>query len=191
MEVRKRPVHEKEIEVVEPEIAEGPLAGGDDVLGRVPVVPYFRGDPEILACDPAADDGLQSGADLRLVAVDGGAIEMPITDRRRAFDRGGDIRAVDAVGAERAKSDRRHRRARVEAPLRDRRRVDRFDGGAGHCVHAFSETLGASRMGPRPLPSPRGLSAAVGLPEGEGRALPPQGEEPAPGLDPGVARSAG
>ena len=50
------------------------------------IVPELRGDPEFLALDAAAHDLLERAADLALVAVDGGAIEMPVAGGGRAQD---------------------------------------------------------------------------------------------------------
>ena len=91
MEIRKRPVDEEEIEIFEPQVGERLAARGDHVFLAVHVVPQLRGDPELVARNAVAHHRLERGADGVLVAVDRGAVEMPIADCRRAPDRRGDL----------------------------------------------------------------------------------------------------
>jgi hypothetical protein len=81
-------VDEVEVQVVEAEVAERPPAGRDDVLRRVRVVPELGGHPEVLAPDAAVEGGPERAPDLRLVAVDRGAIDVPVAGRERAEHRG-------------------------------------------------------------------------------------------------------
>ena len=79
-------MHEVEVEIVETQVGERLAARGDDVLFGVLVVPQLRGDPDLLALDPAADDLLKRSADEVLVAVNRRAVEVPIADLGRACE---------------------------------------------------------------------------------------------------------
>ena len=64
MEVRKWPMHQVKIEVVEAQISERPAAGGDHVALAMLVVPELRGNPKIFALEAAADNLFKRCADL-------------------------------------------------------------------------------------------------------------------------------
>ena len=85
-------MHQVGVEVVEAQVGEGLPAGRDDVAGSVLVVPELGGDPELIAGEP-----LEDTADLRLVFVDGGAVEVPVADLERAGDGLGDLVGPEAV----------------------------------------------------------------------------------------------
>ena len=91
MVIGERPMHEEHVEIIETQVGERLAARGDHVLFSVLVVPYLRGDPELLALDPAPDDRFERGADGVLVSVHRRAIEVPVADRGRALDRRGDL----------------------------------------------------------------------------------------------------
>ncbi len=59
---------------IQVKVGEGLPAGGDDVAGRMLVVPELGGDPELFL-----GESLQHLADLRLVFVCGCAVEMAVT----------------------------------------------------------------------------------------------------------------
>ena len=63
------------------------------------------------------------------VAVDGGAIEVPVADGGGALDGRGDFVRRDVVGAEGAEADGGHAGAGVESSLGDERGIDRS------CIH--------------------------------------------------------
>ena len=104
---RDRKVHEIEIEMVEPEIAERPLDRRPHMLRLVVGVPEFRRDPEVI---PAAEPLGQRGADalprLDLVAIIAGRIDVPITDTDRLLH---ERRGVWAGDLPEAKSHGRRR----------------------------------------------------------------------------------
>ena len=103
MKVRERPVHQIEIQVVEPQVGERLAAGGDHIGFGVLVVPQLRGDPEFLALTPPRRIS-RATADLGLVAVDRRAIEMPVADRGRAPTASA-ISLGETVGAEGAQPE--------------------------------------------------------------------------------------
>ena len=68
--------HQVEVNIVETEVLEGGLEGGEDVLGAVRVVPELGGDKELLA----GNVGLANGVtDLLLVSVDPGGINVTVS----------------------------------------------------------------------------------------------------------------
>ena len=90
MMIGKRPVNEIEVEIVEPEVVKGFLAGGDNVSFSVPVVPDLGCDPKLVTFDAGAHDVLKRLTDQVFVAVDGGAVEVAIAERRGVLDGGRD-----------------------------------------------------------------------------------------------------
>ena len=54
MEVRKRPMHEIEIKIIQAQVGKRLAAGSDDIVLAVLVVPQLRGDPQLLAANVAA-----------------------------------------------------------------------------------------------------------------------------------------
>ena len=77
-------VHQVQVQHVQAQIPQRPLAGRANMLRLVVSVPQLGGDPEVI---PAAQsflyDRLQPGAHLGLIAVVAGAIKMPVPEPDR------------------------------------------------------------------------------------------------------------
>ena len=126
MEIRKRPMHQVKIQVVEAQIGKRLAAGGDHVVLAVLVVPELRRDPKVFALDSAAENLLNRCADLGLIAVDRSAIEVPVAGRGSALHHLGDLGRADVVGAERAQADGRHSCPTKKSSLRHQRWINRI-----------------------------------------------------------------
>ena len=94
---QQRPVHEEEVEVVEPEAREclvEPLLDTRGVGG-----PDFRDDKDVLALNALGKGGLQALADLLLVAVAVGAVDEQVAVGNGVLDGGGDLTGACLPGA--------------------------------------------------------------------------------------------
>jgi hypothetical protein len=77
-------VHEIEIEVVEPEVAERPFDRRPHMLRLVKSVPELRRDPEVVpTAEPLLKRGTNALPRLHLVAVVARRIDVPIADANR------------------------------------------------------------------------------------------------------------
>jgi hypothetical protein len=127
---------EVKVEVVELEIVEGTLAGFDDGFGGVAVVPDFGVDPEIGARDAAAHDLAEGTADLLLVSINGGAVEVAVAGGRGTEDGFGGGFVGNVVGSEGAEADDRDLAGRHLA-ARHAGSIHGGDGGGGFNRHGF------------------------------------------------------
>ena len=93
----RRPVHEIEIDLIEPELFQAGVERPADRVRREIFVPDLGGDVQILARDAGRRD---RGADGLLVGVHFGGVDMAIAERQRAFDRRAADVALHAKGAE-------------------------------------------------------------------------------------------
>jgi hypothetical protein len=105
-------VHEEEVQIVEPEVAQTRGAGNEDIAVAMPVVPDLGGDPEFLAPHGSAGKNLtEHCADLTLVPVDGRAVDVPVAYGNGPFDGLGDGHPVVVVGGEGPETQNRDPRA--------------------------------------------------------------------------------
>ena len=140
MKIWKRPMDEIEVEIIEPQIGERLLAGGDHVLRGVLVVPELGGNPQLLPLDARGHHFSQRAADLSFIAVNGGAVEVPVTNARGGLYGLGNLGRGNMIGAEGAKADSRHPRACVISSMRDRGWIDSLVSLPGPrilCMHSF------------------------------------------------------
>ena len=98
---RHRPVHQVEIQVVELQVVEGFFQGRLHVFRGVGAVPQLRGDPQVLAADGAGGERFRQGlAHFRLVAVNAGAVDVPVTLLQGFLDRAVHVAGVGLPGAQ-------------------------------------------------------------------------------------------
>ena len=83
--LRRWPVHQVEIDLIEPELVQGCIERPADGIRRQVLVPDLGGDVQILAGNAG---GGNRGADRLLIAVHLRGVEMPIAEPQRAFNRG-------------------------------------------------------------------------------------------------------
>jgi hypothetical protein len=69
MKVGEGPVHQVEVEVIEPQIGKRIAAGNDYIALAVLVVPQLRSDPKLLALHSSAKNLLQRRAHGMLIAI--------------------------------------------------------------------------------------------------------------------------
>ena len=86
-----------EVDVVEPEPLEAGLERLARLLVAVVVVEALRGDEDVVAVEPGGPERL---ADLRLVAVGGGGVNVPVAGLERARDGLGRLAGRDQEDAE-------------------------------------------------------------------------------------------
>ena len=79
-------MNQVQVEIVQLQVFERLLAGGNHVLFIVLVVPQLRSDPQVFALDAGLHGFAERLPDQMLVAVDGGAVDVAITNLNRAFD---------------------------------------------------------------------------------------------------------
>src|SRR5947209_1651851 len=78
-----------EVEVIQTEVAQRPLNSGADVDPGVVGVPQLRRDPQLVAmANAVAERRPDAGADLGLIAVVAGTIEVTIADPERLVYQG-------------------------------------------------------------------------------------------------------
>jgi hypothetical protein len=95
------PVDQVEVQLFEAQVRQGALKGRPHLVGLVAVVPELAGDPQLLALHEAVGEGLPQGlADLGLVAIDRGGIEVAVAQRQGGAHRGGGELGRQAPGAE-------------------------------------------------------------------------------------------
>jgi hypothetical protein len=80
MMIGKRPMDQVEVKVFDLQVSKGFLTRRDDVVFAVFVVPELRRDPNLLATEFAQEEVLEYFTDLLLVAVNGCAIKVAISD---------------------------------------------------------------------------------------------------------------
>ena len=73
-------MNQVQVQVVDLEVRQGFLAGCDDIVFTVFVVPELRRDPNFLATEFVLEKILEHLADFAFVAVNGCAIKVAITD---------------------------------------------------------------------------------------------------------------
>lgn len=76
----KRPMNEIQVDIFQAQLLQTIIEAPDDVLGRVQVLPELGGDEEVLAADLGVrvEELLDAGADLELVLVEPGAVEVTV-----------------------------------------------------------------------------------------------------------------
>ena len=125
--VGERPVDQVQVQVLETQVVEGLPQRGEDILGRVPVIPELGRDPEVLARHAAGLDPLERCSDLRFVPVHGCAVEVAVAHgcgaQHGLCDRG----SGDVVGPEGPEADGGHRRTGPQATRGYQPRVDTGD----------------------------------------------------------------
>ena len=95
------PVDQIQIQPLQAQVRQGAVQGGPHLVGLVAVVPELAGDPQLLALYEPIGEGLpQRLADLGLVAVDGGGIEVAVAQLQGGAHRGGGAFGRQAPGAE-------------------------------------------------------------------------------------------
>ena len=92
-----RPVHQIEIDHVQPELLQGSIERPADRIRRQILVPDFCRDMQIATRNAGGGDG---GADRLLIAVHFGGVDMAVAQRQRAFDRRATGLGLHAKGAE-------------------------------------------------------------------------------------------
>ena len=92
-----RPMHQIEVDLVEPQLLQRCIAGPADRLGRQVLVPDFCRDMKIAARDAGGRDGR---ADRLLVAVHFRGVDVPVAEPERALHRRAAGIALHAKGAE-------------------------------------------------------------------------------------------
>ena len=122
--VRKRPVHQVKIEILEAQIFERLLARSAQVI--VLVVPHLRRDPKLLALVARAKQLCKSRADAFLVAINRRAVKVPVADGGRVAHSIGHRFMRNAIRSEGPQANGRHARAACQNPLRHCRRIDSF-----------------------------------------------------------------
>src|ERR1035438_785338 len=135
MEVRKGPMDQVQIEVLQAKVCERLAARGNYIVLAVFVVPQLRGDPEILPPDASPQDGLQRPAHFSFVSIDRSAIEVPVAYRGCPLDRLGNLTRSHVIGSERAQADSRHCGAGKQASLWNRCWIDRDSRPLNDCAH--------------------------------------------------------
>ena len=113
-----------QIEVLEAQVVERLHERRDHVGRIVLVIPKLGGDPELLARNAAGDDRFERRADVVLIAVDPGAVEVAIADFGGTDHGLGDVCAREAVRAESPETDRRHLLAGPQSTLGHSERID-------------------------------------------------------------------
>ena len=84
------------------------------------VVPNFGSDPKILTTQSAVEEPLKPFADAVFIAVNRGAIKMPVSRRNRGFDCFRDSFGSDTIGAERTEPNSGNLSTGVKDPFRDK-----------------------------------------------------------------------
>src|SRR5215472_9562338 len=102
---RVRPVNEQQIDLGQPQPDEAFLGGTLELGRRKMILPYLRGDEDIVAPDAGR---AQPFADFALVAVHFRGVDMAITELQRLLDHPG---ADAATQIPRAEADRRNARS--------------------------------------------------------------------------------
>ncbi len=123
MVVREGPVDQVHVQSVQPQVVQAAPASRQDLLVAMAVVPELRGDEHLVAGHPSPLYGLQRGADVRLIAVDGGAVEVPVADLCGGQHPLRDGVGVVVVGTERPQPNGRHPGARRQSAVGDALRV--------------------------------------------------------------------
>lgn len=95
------PVDEVEVKVFEAELGKGFVESGSDVLGLVVVVPKLGGDEDVLALQAGdlSQGTLQALANLLLVLVDLGQVEVAVSGLEGLVDAGADLAGGGLPGA--------------------------------------------------------------------------------------------
>ena len=125
--VRKRPVNEIGVDVIELQILQRLRKGEQNVPAPMHIVPYLAGDKQLLAADSAFLKSLPEHlADLLFVAVHGGAVEQAIAAADRAGYGAADLFSGKPVAAEGSHADAGHFLSRAQAHLRDALGIDSF-----------------------------------------------------------------
>ena len=89
---RHRPVHEIEVQVLAGQVTERAFERGRDLRAAVPIAPQLGGDPELLARHVASrEHALERLADLRLVLIDPGAVEVAVAQVDGLLDGAADL----------------------------------------------------------------------------------------------------
>lgn len=96
------PVDEVEVEVVEAELGERVVEGSLDEGGLVGIVPELGCDEELVALDDGGDDLLERGADLVLVLVDLGQVQVTVASLDGNLD---GVLDLSGLGEPRAETD--------------------------------------------------------------------------------------
>ena len=120
-------MHHVEVEVIELEISERLLAGGDNVVFAVFVVPELGGDPELLAAQPAAKELPEDAPDPVFVAIHRCAVEVPVTDACGIAHGLSHGIVRNMIRTERPQADRGDSVAGSQSPARDKRRIHGLD----------------------------------------------------------------
>jgi len=128
-------MNEIQIEIIELQVGQRLLTGGDHILRRVLVVPELGGNPQLLPLHARSHHLSQRAADLGLIAVNGGAVEMPVTKASRRLDGFGNPVRGNMIGAEGAQSNSRHPRSGVQRSLRHRDWIDSTGSLPIICLH--------------------------------------------------------
>ncbi len=102
---RRRPVDQRQIDCVEPELVQSVLQRRLKRTVAGLVRPYLRGDENRVSQDPS---GAESGADPGLVAVHCRRVDMPVASRKRCSNHALRRRVIQRPGAE---TDRRNARS--------------------------------------------------------------------------------
>jgi hypothetical protein len=110
---RKRPVHQEQVDVVEPHPVERRLEPAQSPIVALELPVELRRDEQLAAVDAAAAHSLR---DSGLVAVSGGRVEMPVADLRRGRHR---IRRRGIVHRPGAETQLRNRPAGIEGDAGD------------------------------------------------------------------------
>ena len=123
MRVGERPMHQVQVQVIQPQVGQRLPECRDDVFLGVLVVPKLGRHPQFLTPNAARHHVLQGGADPILVAVYCRTIKMAIPYLRRPAHGLRHLFMRSMVGTKGAQSDRRHLGACIQYPLRHGARV--------------------------------------------------------------------
>jgi hypothetical protein len=74
----------------------------------VVVIPDFARDPKVFPSNSVGENSLESGSDFLLVAINTGAIDVPVTGMDRVINGVCDLMSRIAIGTERAEADSGH-----------------------------------------------------------------------------------
>src|SRR3954454_9800378 len=144
VERRKRPVDEEEVDVVEAEVGERPVERAAGVVGLVEAVVELARHEDGGPIETGVADRL---ADLLLVAVHLGRVDVPVPDLEGGGHGRGGLGGVDLED--------------TEAELRDRVTVVEVDGGDGTHARFAPSSGSAEEYSPMPPLGWTGLSATV------------------------------